>query len=198
MKNLVFTVTLFTGMATVAFADDWVGPQVSGVASPNGKILVRVVPGNSMGEVEGFADSPRGERAHALYYRLDGKEKLTLFQEVILENPVAPVFYVVTNQGAIVTFDNWHNVGMGKVIVIYSPAGKVLKSHTLTELYTKAEVAKMPRSVSSIWWRCRAEPISDHSYKVVFKDVLSNVVEVNPENGAVNKVGKHKGCESAA
>lgn len=85
---------------------------------------------------------------------------------------------------------------MGKAIVIYSPDGKVLKSYTLTVLYTKTEVAKMPRSVSSIWWRCRGEPKFDYSHKIVFKDVLGNAVEVNPENGAVNKVSKHKGCEN--
>jgi hypothetical protein len=199
MKSFAFaSVLIVASFATLAVADSWVAPKSSGVASPNGELLVRVVPGNSMGEAQGFGETPKGEHAHALYYRLEGKEKFALFQEVTLENPIAPFSYVVTNQGSLVTFDNWANVGYGKAIVIYTPTGIVRKSYTLQDLYNSSELEKVPKSVSSHWWRCSRAPVLDgYSNNVVFNDVLGNIIEVNPESGTVNRVGKHKGCENA-
>jgi hypothetical protein len=68
-------------------------------------------------------------------------------------NPVAPTEFFVTNRGFLVTLDNWHNMGFGKVAVFYSAEGLPLRSYELADLFVGAEVDGFQHSASSIWWR---------------------------------------------
>jgi hypothetical protein len=56
--------------------------------------------------------------------------------------------------GGLITIDNWHNLGVGDVLVIYSPDGKVVKRFGLRDLYSKDDIARVKTSTSSIQWRC--------------------------------------------
>lgn len=178
-------------------SDSWLPPQTTGVASPGGEFLVRIEPGDSVGDVFGFAGEKKGKFAQAFFYHLEDVNKLSLQQKIDLVNPIAPVFYVVTNQGKLVTFDNWHNVGYGKVLVIYAASGKLIKSFSLSDMYSKSEREKIPASVSSLWWRCSGNPqYNPFNNKISFNDAVGNIIEVDIENASVNRVGKHKGCDT--
>ena len=107
--------------AGAASADDWPGPRVFATFSDNGRFFVRIVPGDSVGDTVGFAGAPKGRYATALLYALGPDRGYRLQQEITLVNPVSPLSALVADDGAFITFDNWHNVGFGKVVAIYAP-----------------------------------------------------------------------------
>ena len=74
-------------------------------------------------------------------------------REAALLNPVAPVDAVVSKRGYLVTLDNWHNMGYGKVFALSGPDGAPIKSYELKDLFSKQEIELFEHSVSSIWWR---------------------------------------------
>jgi hypothetical protein len=78
-----------------------------------------------------------------------------LVADVALQNPVAPVDVLLSSRGYLLTFDNWHNVGYGKVVAIYRPTGELVRSYELEALYLAKQLETIPTSVSSRWWRCR-------------------------------------------
>jgi len=121
--------------------------------SENGAIVVRVTPGESIGDTYGFASAPKGKFASAqwLRYRDKGYEA---YQAVELVNPVAPIQIAVANDGAMITLDNWHNVGYGAVVAIYAPDGKLRAKYGLADLFAARDLEKIGQSVSSRWWRC--------------------------------------------
>ena len=186
-RALIFALAMLVAIATNTFADQWPQPTESGVISADGRIAVRLTPGSSWGEVWGFAGAPLGDHARARFYRLDGDEGTYLFyQELALLNPVAPVFAAVSNEGALVTLDNWHNMGFGPVLAIYSPAGAVVRSYTLEELYRPEQIDKFMASVSSRWWRCDEDPrLASRRSTLIIVDRLENRLEVDFTTGGV-------------
>lgn len=76
-----------------------------------------------------------------------------VLQEISLVNPVAPVKFLVTDRGYLVTLDNWHNMGYGQVVVSYRPDGQRVAEYELKDLFSSEEIAAFQTSVSSIWWR---------------------------------------------
>ena len=47
---------------------------------------------------------------------------------------VSPLSALVADDGAFITFDNWHNVGFGKVVAIYAPTGQLVRAWELDGL----------------------------------------------------------------
>ena len=114
---------------------------------------------HSLGDTFGFSGAEKGEYAKASYYRLDKNDNgYKLIRETTLKNPVAPVEAILTDSGFLITIDNWHNVGFGEIVVIYTPEGIVQKSYRLIDLYEEEKIEKMDFSVSSVLWRCGAYP----------------------------------------
>ena len=142
-------------------ADDWPTARAVNVFSENAEYFVRIVPGNSIGDVIGFEGSKRGEYAHGLFYRRMQDQSYTLIKDAVLLNPVAPVDVIVSNSGEVITFDNWHNAGYGKVVVLYSSSGQTIRSWTLENLYSPSKLSLIPMSTSSRWWRCGARGFVD-------------------------------------
>lgn len=101
----------------------------------------------------GFSGAAKGPFATAEFYRLEKDRSYRLAATAPLLNPVAPVDFFVTDRGLLVTLDNWHNMGYGKVAVFYSPDGKPIRAYELSDLFMKSESDGFRRSVSSIWWR---------------------------------------------
>ena len=149
---VLLTLTLLG--AGVAGADDWPGPRVFTVFSESGRYFVRFLPGESVGDTVGFTGAPKGRYATALLYALQPDRAYRLQHEITLTNPVLPLGALVADDGAFITFDNWHNVGFGKVVAIYAPTGRLIRSWELTDLYPKDRIETIPRSVSSRYWRC--------------------------------------------
>ena len=106
-----------------------------------------------MGDVYGYEGLPQGPSATADWYRFDGASYKKVSSANLL-NPIAPVDIEVTNRGVLVTIDNWHNLGHGNVLVIYSPSGAVLRKFSLRDLYSKGDVERIQTSTSSVRWRC--------------------------------------------
>ena len=155
-----------------ARADSWSAATVKTVASESGDIVVRVTPGNSIGDTYGFSGAPRGKFASAQWFRYrDGRYEP--YQTAVLLNPVAPLQVAVADDGAVVTLDNWHNVGYGEVVVIYGSDGKVRQKYGLKDLYPVETIEEMVRSTSSIWWRCTTDELKiDRGNAVRIDDTL--------------------------
>jgi len=132
-----------------ATADEWPSPQEMVHFSRNGLYSVRILPGNSTGDTIGFAGARKGEYARAVLRGPEIRGELTF----TLLNPVAPVEAILLDDGSMITFDNWHNMGYGKVMVLYDRAGQVRWSHELQSLLSADVRRLVPQSVSSRWWR---------------------------------------------
>jgi hypothetical protein len=141
--------------ANNGWSDDWAGARPFHVFIESAKYFVRVTPGESVGDTVGFAGTRKGKFAQALYYALQADRSYKLLHEIRLQNPEAPVDLLLSDRGHFITFDNWHNLGFGKVVTIYAPTGKLVRSYELNQLYSVAPLEKIPTSVSSRHWRCQ-------------------------------------------
>ena len=135
------------------FADEWPSAAVTEVFSQSREWFVRVVPGASVGDAIGFGGAPKGRSARAEWYRRDRDRSYRLVRETTLANPVAPVKFLVTDRGYVVTLDNWHNMGYGSAVVSYGPDGRRVAAYELKDLFSTEEIHEFRTSVSSIWWR---------------------------------------------
>ncbi|WP_426344318.1 hypothetical protein ACN9MU_06610 [Pseudoduganella sp. R-32] len=106
-----------------------------------------------MGDVFGYSESEKGPYAVAEWYKYDG-ERYTMVSRTALLNPIAPQQIEVTEEGNLITLDNWHNQGIGAVLALYSSDGKIVKQYALQDLYSDRDVKRIRTSISSIHWRC--------------------------------------------
>ena len=150
MSAFVSTLALVTSIAN---ADSWASPRVREVFSESREYLVRILPGESFGDTLGFAGEKKGKYATAEFYRRAKDRSYQLVAEATLLNPVAPVEFSVADNGHLLTIDNWHNVGYGKVVCLYDSRGKPIRSYELRELFQPEEIEGFPRSASSLHWR---------------------------------------------
>ena len=123
--------------ASPARGDEWVTPQAVTVKSPGGRWEATVTPAK---------DGKSGATATVRPVR--GRPA-----SFTLRSPWMPVDVVLLDDGTVVTFDQWHNLGYGQVAISYTARGKVRWSRTLEELVGKERMATFTHSVSSIWWR---------------------------------------------
>lgn len=156
MRGIIvaIVVTLIISPCLVV-ADEWPAAKVQHVFSENGRHLVRIVPGEGYGDTVGFKGSKTGAYARGEFYEKQPDRSYKLMSDVALQNPVAPVDMLLSNRGYLLTFDNWHNAGYGKVIAIYKPNGELVRTYELETLYPAKQLEAIPASVSSRWWRCR-------------------------------------------
>ena len=169
----------------VVEADDWPAATIKEVFSESREWFVRVVPGKSLGDTFGFAGSPQGPYARAEFYRLAADRSYRLTTEITLDNPIAPVKFLVTDRGYLVTFDNWHNLGYGRVLVSYAPTGRRVASYALKDLFSTAEIAAFSHSTSSIHWRTDTLYVraGQRSIYVALNDKGTEII-LEPETGA--------------
>lgn len=144
---------LVLSVLKVAKGDEWPAPVIREVFSQSRTYFVRVVPGKSFGDTVGFSGLAKGPFATAEFYHLEKDRSYRLAAAASLLNPVAPAEFLVTDDGFLITLDNWHNLGYGKVVALYTPVGKAIRAYELSDLFTKAEIEGFDHSVSSIQWR---------------------------------------------
>lgn len=132
-------------------ADSWAAPHTSNYDSTGGEYRLTTIP-------PGESGNPERDRTRARCLgRLQHKEKdgtyVTVWEKP-LSNSVSPVSALVSQDGkSVVTFDNWHSMGHGKnAVVLYGPGGKLIRELALHDFLSPAEVDRLTRSVSSIWW----------------------------------------------
>jgi hypothetical protein len=146
---------LFLALATTSpVADDWPAARVKNVFSDDGSRFVRITPGNNLEATVGFKGASTGRNSRGEFYVRQRDRSYKLIADVALPNPIAPVEALMNNDGLLITFDNWHNVGYGKVVVIYDATGAVVRAYDLDQLYPREKLGRVPTSVSSRWWRC--------------------------------------------
>jgi hypothetical protein len=132
-----------------ARADEWPGPVVRNVFSPNGQYFVRIIPGTASNLAIKASTRARGE-----FYARRRDRSYGLVADVVLQNPVSPTYATVTNAGYLVTYDDWFTLGFAHAIVFYRPNGQLLRQYAIEDLYPADSLTDIPRSVSSRWWRC--------------------------------------------
>jgi hypothetical protein len=147
------TCTLALFVPLDAKADSWAAPRIRESFSESREYFVRVIPGESVGDVVGFASAKKGKYALGEFYRRGKDRSYKFIAETTLNNPVAPVEFFVSDGGRLVTVDNWHNLGYGKVVSIYDSNAKLVRQYELTDLFSPAEIHSFSHSVSSIQWR---------------------------------------------
>ncbi|NOT40821.1 MAG: hypothetical protein HOP13_10035 [Alphaproteobacteria bacterium] len=150
--RILVPLAIFLATLNTAHADDWPAPQVREVFSTSRDHFVRVTPGTSWGDTMGFAGAKKGAYATTEFFRRDGDGNYRPTARATLLNPVAPVEFFVSNDGRLVTLDNWHNTGYGTAVAVYAPDGKVTKAYTLADIFTADEIEAFAHSVSSIHW----------------------------------------------
>lgn len=152
MARSAVAIWFLLAAACVANADSWPSPTVREVFSASRDHFVRVTPGESWGDTWGFKGEKIGRYATAEFYTRAADRSYKPTATVTLKNPVAPVDFYVSNDGRLVTIDNWHNRGYGAVVVIYARDGALVKAYTLADLFTQEEIEAFSHSVSSIHW----------------------------------------------
>nr|WP_144033851.1 hypothetical protein [Sphingomonas laterariae] len=148
-----------------ACADSWGPPTRTTYLSADQNVRLTVVPRELRSPLAYFDDKvngrepagqPAGEtRSTAegtLERRVDGR--WLQVWKAPLANEVAPVTALVSNDGEhVVTFDDWHMVGLGSnVVAIYGRDGALVRSLELGDILPKDYIEALPRSVSSLWW----------------------------------------------
>jgi hypothetical protein len=149
------SIVMLAVLPCLVAADEWPAAQVQYVFSKSGLHFVRIVPGEGYGDTVGFKGSKTGNYARGEFYEKQPDRSYKLIADVALQNPVAPVESLLSNRGYLLTFDNWHNAGYGKVVAIYRPNGELVRTYELEALYPVKQLEAIPISVSSRWWRCR-------------------------------------------
>jgi hypothetical protein len=118
MKGIIATLAMLTIVPCLAAVDEWPAAKVQHVISGNGLHFVRILPGEGYGDTVGFKGSKLGAYARGEFYEKQPDRSYKLTADVALQNPVAPVDVLLSNRGYVVTFDNWHNAGYGKVVAM--------------------------------------------------------------------------------
>jgi hypothetical protein len=162
LKRLMLALALLA--AAPACADSWMPPQQASYVSPDKKTRFTVIPRRLKDQLAYFSDKvdgkePAGQpqggepRARGILERRSGKAWVKVW-EAPLVNEVAPVSALVANGGNyVVTFDNWHSVGVGEnVVVIYRAGGSIVRSLKLFDILPEDYVRALPRTISSMWW----------------------------------------------
>lgn len=152
LKVMSLFIVVLTLQAFNGLADEWPAPTSQHAVSRNGKYLARIVPGESWGDTVGFAGSKKGSYARGEFHEKQADRSFKLIADVPLQNPIAPVHILLSDQGYLVTFDNWHNAGYGKIVAIYKSSGTLLQSYELETLYSEKRVGEIPQTVSSRHW----------------------------------------------
>ena len=135
-------------------ADDWPAAHVKTVFSEDGGRFVRIIPGDNVAATIGFKGARSGKNGRAEFYLRQKDRSYRLIADIVLPNPVAPVEALLSNAGSLITFDNWHNIGYGKAVVIYDARARIVRSYELEQLYAREQIDRIPTSTSSRWWRC--------------------------------------------
>ncbi len=191
---------LFTSNSSIIFSDSWGFPKRSEIFSIDEMVKFSIIPKRDFGVSE---IGPIG-----ILQKKVGDDYETLWVSS-LTNRHSPVSGIISDDGKIVvTFDNYHSAGFGDdVIVFYDQTGTLIRKYGLEDIISKEEVHELPRSVSSIWWRCEAPYIKGEYLYIGIKNKAlpsgCKFFRINPlsnERSAVltKKVGGNEKPESTS
>lgn len=196
MKKIFGVAIAYLTLMTTAFGDEWPAPKALHIFSEDGQYFVRIVPGDTTKNAGDPSVAHPGRYAHGEFYARQKDRSYRLVADVALQNPINPVSAAVTNKGYLITLDNWHNAGYGKVVAMYTNRGKFIRGYTLEELYSQTQILELPHSASSRWWRCSfwgGDPskvsIFEHLGGMFSFEVEKGTFEYHAGNGQCNALG---------
>lgn len=189
MRALLILAAL-ASLSLPARADDWPAPHPRSWHATGFGRVVEVFPPKSR---HNPTDRPYAYAYTVGYPGGDWKVDAKLAWKGPLANRNAPHAAVVASDGALVTFDEWGNLGYDHAIAVYDPAGKLLKSHKLDGL-VPADVVDRDRSISSRYWRKGARYVIDAKARLLQIHLASAaaVIEVSLATGAAQYVAAAK------
>ena len=191
----IFAVTISFLLMSVAVADSWLPAQTIAAVSENAEWLIRVEPGESMGDVYGFGGMPKGPYAEATLFRYDNDlETYTKVKNYRTRNPIAPADILLSNNGWLIALDNWHNLGIGTVVASYDSDGAIVRELNLADIFSTEELEKLDQSVSSIWWRCGPALLDPIENYFGVWDTLGREITINYVDGTIEVVGESDIC----
>lgn len=162
MKNFTLIFIFIFGSSFVVKADTWLLPTTAKYCSENKKYCLKVEPKKLESQLSYFQDkvdekenAGADKDAKENYCKGTFSAKGKKLWKIQLDNEVSPVSALVSNNGDyVITFDNWHGVGVGdNVVAIYDGInGKLIKKFSLTDFLTESDVDSLPASTSSIHW----------------------------------------------
>ncbi len=140
------------------YADSWALPEIEKYTSESGEYSFTVEPLPLSSQLSYFEEKTKGTADVGSESKYPKGRLVSSSGEVLWErklvNEVSPVSALVSSSGHfVITFDNWHSVGIGPgVVVIYGESGQVIRTLALEDVVGPEWASDLPRSVSSIWW----------------------------------------------
>lgn len=174
----------------VARADQWGPPVPLHVASPQGLYRATIQPGEP-GPGSWDVDGPIDERwASAELTGPHGRLRFTI------ANPVAPLDAVLFDDGVLVTFDNHHSMGFGRVVAAYEPSGRLRWALRLRDLLPGGCGSPL-RTMSSIWWR-QSSPSVGPRGEILVRLWQEDELAIAPADGKVTHRPREPGDDPEA
>ncbi|MBB1060585.1 hypothetical protein [Marilutibacter spongiae] len=159
----------------IARADSWAPPRPSAVASEDGNLVARILPGER-----------HGQAAQAQVFRYSAADDgYVRIRNIALRNPVLPLEILLDDDGTLVAIDNYGAMGSGEVLVVYPPDGEPRVHLDLATIVGEEALAETPHSVSSILWRCRPSRLSYDGQAVMLYAQPGLQIRVDLRDGSV-------------
>jgi hypothetical protein len=181
---------LFLLLSFILNADSWLPPEPMAALSEDASILVRVEPGL----LPNRDASNKPHFATASFFRWDQNGNYQPYQHISLQNKVSPLLILVSNQGELITLDNWYNSGHGDVVVLYKADGSVLQSFGLSAFYTKEQLEKLLHTVGSIQWRCYQKPAYLQQRDLYVPIHPAGVAKINLDDASLSLIDGDESC----
>jgi hypothetical protein len=179
--KLLFIICLSL-ISTRLFADSWTEPTIKRYYSKDSVYFVEIVPTKipeKYWEWKGAKAKKKHKytpadttiiHSHAKMYRIENRDTVKVWEQKLV-NPHTPITALVSADGKyLITFDDWYNVGYGpNVFVVYNEKGELLKQYSLKD-FSPFPIDDYSLSISSIWWRCGADLLSEERLRICFID----------------------------
>ena len=157
-------------VACAAHADTITVAKRRAVVSANGAWRVVITPPGQL-----------NDRSRASLYR---KNWLGSWRQVAhwpFINRWSPGEVLLANDGTVVTFDDWGQMGVGDhVVVIYRPDGTVVRKLGLADLMDQYDISQLPHSTSSIRWSGTHRIDEDRRQVIIQIDAGAGEIEEIP------------------
>jgi len=151
----MFVVSCFAGTIGLS-ADEWTLPEPASFHSRGMQLVAEIFPPASR--------QNQGKRALCYFYevgypgtRWDVTPTLKWKAELVNEH--MPVDAIVSQDGWLVTINNWYGAGQAHSLAVYDPRGHLVADWSGDRLFNDPALQKIARdrtSMSSIWWNQHA------------------------------------------
>jgi hypothetical protein len=160
------------------WADQWAPAEERTVASPNGTWNATMTPRHTEKVAARLKVRSSAGRDNA-----GGWEREAV-------NRIAAVHFLVSNEGEVITFGDWHNEGYDHAVVIYDRRGAIVADYTLDRFLTKDDLKNVKASVSSRWWRYDGERPEVRSGVLQVTTSWGLSLRVDTRTGRVSREGR--------